>query len=95
MATTARGAKTENLTFRVTPEDKFLVETAAAMSGSDVTGFVLSPAIDRAREIIEREQVTVLTEASRSLFQKLVLEPPVPSDRFIRNLLDDRHQIIG
>lgn len=86
--------KTQNLTFRVTPEEKALIESAARVSGTDSTQFVLGPALQHAREIAERKQVTVLTDESRKLFSALMIDPPKPSKRFIRNMRDTRHEVV-
>jgi uncharacterized protein (DUF1778 family) len=86
--------KTMSFTFRVTTSDKALIEEAARLSGSDATQFVMAPAIERARALSERSQVTVLTDESRKLFSALMLDPPEPSERFIRNMRDSRHEIV-
>jgi len=92
MKTTPR--KTENFTFRVTPEEKALIEHAAALTGSDATQFVLAPAIERAQIIADRQHVTTLTGASRERFISLMLEPPEPSENLIESLRDRRHQVV-
>jgi len=94
VATPARQLKTQSLTFRVSPADKELLEAAAIRAGSDVTGFVLAPALIRAQEIAAREEVTLLSGAARERFVELVERPPAPSPRLIRNLSDERHQIV-
>jgi uncharacterized protein (DUF1778 family) len=86
--------KTENFTFRVSPEEKAMIERAVALTGSDATQFVMAPAIERAHEITERQHVTILTGASREQFISLMLDPPAPSESLIENLRDQRHQIV-
>jgi uncharacterized protein (DUF1778 family) len=94
MATPIRHPKTENLTFRISPGDKALLESAIThIPGTDLTGFVLTPALNRAREIIKREEATLLTGSARERFIALMELPPAPSERLLRNLSDKRHQI--
>src|SRR6266700_3040114 len=47
VATPIRNPKTENLTFRISPGDKALLESAIThVPGTDLTGFVLTPALN-------------------------------------------------
>jgi uncharacterized protein (DUF1778 family) len=95
MATGAREGKTSNITFRLTPEEKALLEEGAVLAGApDVTTFVLVPALDRARNLTQRESTTILTEESRRLFIELMECAPAPSAQLMRNLRDERHQIV-
>jgi uncharacterized protein (DUF1778 family) len=94
MATPFRQPKSENLTFRISPSDKALLESAVTHIGGDLTSFVLAPALERARSISEHEEATFLTGPARERFVSLMERPPVPSERFIRNLSDKRNQII-
>jgi uncharacterized protein (DUF1778 family) len=94
MGTLARHRKTGNLTLRISPDDKEMIERAAAMLGEDVTTFVLSPAVGRARELAERESVTTLTGAARARFIELLENPPAPSERLMRNLREQRYETV-
>jgi len=90
-----RRTKSESLTFRISPSDKTLLESAIAhIPGSDLTGFILTPALNRARKIVEREEATLLTGAARERFIALMERSPAPSKRLLRNLSDKRHQIV-
>ncbi len=85
-------AKTDSLTVRIAPDDKRRIVDAAASTGEDVTSFLLTPAVKRARDLFDHESVTVRIGANRQLFIDLLEAPP--SERHIRNLQDDRHQIV-
>ncbi len=87
-------SRTNSVTFRIRPSDKNLLEEAAARTGSDMTSFVLGTALQRAKEIAEREDVTVLTGAARERFIALLRNPPAPSRRFIENMRDRRHRVV-
>lgn len=88
---TRRPARTQNLTVRITPDDKSLIEQAATIVNEDVTTFLLAPALVRARNILDTATVTTLTGSSRDLFFALMDKPP--SETSIRNFRDDRHEI--
>jgi uncharacterized protein (DUF1778 family) len=91
----AGGSKTVNVTFRLTPAEKTLLEEGAVLSGArDLTTFVLTPALDRARELTQRESSTILTKDSRDRFIELMERAPAPSARLIRNLRDKRHEVV-
>lgn len=94
MAIVSRQSKKDSLTFRITRKDKALIEQAATRTGSDVTSFVLGPALIRAREVVERQDFTLLTGAARRQFSLLVENPPAPSKRLLRNLSGRRHQTV-
>jgi uncharacterized protein (DUF1778 family) len=87
-----RPARTQNLTVRITPEDKGLIEQAATIVNEDVTTFLLAPALVRARNILDTATVTTLTGSSRDLFFALMDKPP--SETLIRNFQDHRHEIL-
>lgn len=91
---TTRQPKQDTLTFRITRKDKALIEQAATRAGSDVTTFVLGPALLRAREVVERQDFTLLTGAARRQFSLLVEKPPAPSRTLLRNLSGKRHQTV-
>ena len=91
---TLRQRKSENLTFRVSPDDKELLERAAAGTDSDVTTFVLGPALERAREMLAQTDFTLITELDRQRFIELVESPPPPSESMLRHFRDDRHKLV-
>jgi len=73
--------KSERLEVRVTREHKRIIERAALATGQPVTSFVLSSALDRAREALDRETRTVLTERDGKIFLEMLEqdEPPAPA----------------
>jgi uncharacterized protein (DUF1778 family) len=94
-ARSRKPAKTTNITFRLTPEQKALLEEARVLSGApDLTSFVMVPALDRARELAERESSTILNAQSRELFIELMQRPPAPSERLLQNLRVNGHEIV-
>ena len=76
--------KTERLDVRVTREHKRLIEKAALVTGQPVTSFVLSSALDRAREALERESRTVLSERDGTAFLRMLEEDRAPAAALVR-----------
>ncbi len=73
--------KTERLDLRVTREHKRLIERAAQVTGQPVTSFVLSSALERAREALDQESRIVLSEKDGVAFVEMLecREPPAPA----------------
>ena len=84
MAETQRGRKRtrkdQRLEARVTPEQKRLIEHAAALRGTTVTEFVVASAQEVAKNTIEDFEVLHLRDEAREVFVNAVLNPPVPND---------------
>lgn len=52
-------AKTERIEARLSPDERALIERAAATSGTSVSAFLVRAAVHRADEVIAAEMVTV------------------------------------
>jgi len=71
--------KSGRLDVRVTREHKRLIERAALVTGQPVTSFVLSSALERAREALELESRTELSERDGRAFLRLIGEDRAPA----------------
>ena len=71
-------ARTERLDVRVSRRNKRLIERAALATGQPVTNFVLSSALQSAREALEQESRTVLSERDGRLFCRMIEKAPAP-----------------
>ena len=69
-------AETERLATRIRPEDKQLIEKAAAMSGISVSAFVKMRLREAALEVIEQERVIRLNAEDSLRFAEALLAPP-------------------
>jgi uncharacterized protein (DUF1778 family) len=76
--------KSERLDVRVTREHKRLIEKAALVTGQPVTSFVLSSALDRAREALEGESRTLLSERDGRAFLRMLEEDRAPAEALAR-----------
>lgn len=84
MATPLKPARIEA---RATVEQKTVIERAAALEGRTVSEFVLSTAVERAEEVIERQRVLRLSDEAFDDFMRVLDEPPqvIPElDRLLR-----------
>jgi uncharacterized protein (DUF1778 family) len=66
MATTVtRNSKSENIHFRVSSNEKEIIEKAVVVSGQSLTDFATNSLLNSANEILEREYVTTLSNRDR------------------------------
>jgi uncharacterized protein (DUF1778 family) len=71
--------RSERVEARVTPEQKKLLERAAALEGRSLTDFVLSSAQGAAAETISRHELLKLTPDDQDVFVQALLKPPAPN----------------
>ncbi|HEV8638536.1 MAG TPA: DUF1778 domain-containing protein [Chloroflexota bacterium] len=71
--------KRERLEARVTPEQKELLQRAAALEGTTVTEFVVSRAQRAAEQTIREHEILTLTARASSAFVEALLSPPAPN----------------
>lgn len=72
---------TERFAFRTAPRIKQAIELTAALSGQDMSSFVLAAAYERALATIQAHEVTQLTTADHQAFFNALKNPPPPTDR--------------
>ena len=71
----------ERLETRITPDQKRLIEHAAALQGRTLTDFVLTSVHDAARRAIEEHQHLSLSVRDSEAFVKALTEPQPVNDR--------------
>lgn len=76
--------KTERLDFRLSTEHKELLERAAAITGQPVTSFAVSHLLQRAREVIEQHDRTVLNREDWDLFLEVLDSDDEPSPALLK-----------
>ena len=75
------GNKRMNL--RLLPEQKATLMRAAALRRTDLTDFVLQPALREAKAVIEEAERVTLSERDTRLWLNLLDNPPKPNRRLI------------
>ena len=80
-AANTKRSRSERLEARVTPEQKGLIEQAAALQGRSVTDFVLTSVQDAARRAIEEHHRFDLSVRDSRAFVKALVDPAPVNDR--------------
>lgn len=84
----------DRMDFRLSPEQKALIEKAAAYSGETLTGFALATLIDEARRVVREHESVTLTVRDRERFLELLDSPPEPG-RGLRRAARRHREIIS
>jgi uncharacterized protein (DUF1778 family) len=71
---------------RVRPEQKATLLRAAASRNTDLTDFVLQPALHEAKRVIEEAERTMLSGRDSLMVLKLLEKPPAPNARLWKAL---------
>lgn len=73
----------DRITARLPHANRVIIERAAAMYGATVNQFIVQTALDRAGEILEREEMLRLSERDARTFLAALENPPEPSQKLI------------
>lgn len=76
MSTSTSPLKSARLEFRVTADQKEVIEEAAAIEGRTVTDFSASVLVERAQEVIERERRLRVDAVRFDAFIEVMERPP-------------------
>ena len=71
----------QRMNLRLRPDEKATLVRAAALKHTDLTDFVLQPALREAKAVIEESERVVLSERDSLLVMKLLENPPEPNAR--------------
>jgi uncharacterized protein (DUF1778 family) len=71
----------KRMNLRLRPEQKPTLLRAAALRHTDLTDFVLQPALREAKAVIDESERIVLSYRDSLLVLKLLENPPVPNAR--------------
>jgi uncharacterized protein (DUF1778 family) len=76
-------AKNRRLEARITAEQKALIERAAALTGRNVTDFVVASVQAAAEDAIRSHEVMTLSAEDSLAFAEAILNPPPPNENLI------------
>jgi len=79
-------AADDRVTARIPHASRLIIERAAAAYGATLNQFIVQSALDRAGEILAREETLQLSENDSRSFLDALDNPPPPSDRLIAAL---------
>ncbi len=71
------------INLRTSPEAKALIERAAAIMGSTVSGFMLQNAYEAARKVVAGQDIITLSDRDRDAFLSALENPPEPTQALI------------
>lgn len=69
------------MNLRLQPEQKATLMRAAALRHTDLTDFVLQPALREAKAVIEESERVILSERDSLMVLNLLENPPVPNTK--------------
>jgi uncharacterized protein (DUF1778 family) len=92
--TMARIRRSGRLDLRVAPDEKELIDRAAALTGSNTTDFVRSTTLAAAQEAIRTHEVTRLTSEGSRVFVEVLINPPEPNEH-LRALAEEFGESVG
>ncbi|WP_298916710.1 DUF1778 domain-containing protein [uncultured Nostoc sp.] len=72
-------SKAERLEVRITKEQKEIFQRAAEIQGRTLTDFVISSVMNVAKQIIQENEMMILSREDQEVFVEALLNPPEPS----------------
>jgi uncharacterized protein (DUF1778 family) len=84
--TTTKPVADDRITARIPRANRLIIERAAAVYGATLNQFIVQTALDRAGEILEREEALHLSERDSQTFLAALEHPPEPSVKLIEAL---------
>ena len=84
LRTATKPVADDRITARIPRANRLIIERAAAVYGATLNQFIVQTALDRAGEILEREEVLRLSERDSQTFLAALENPPEPAAKFIQ-----------
>jgi uncharacterized protein (DUF1778 family) len=81
--TSTKPVADDRITARIPRANRLIIERAAAVYGATLNQFIVQTALDRAGEILEREEALHLSERDSQAFLAALESPPEPSEKLI------------
>lgn len=75
----AEHVRTQRVQIRIAPAAKRMIERAAALQNTTVSGFVVNSALDAATHLIQERERIVLEARDWDVFLDALLDPPEPN----------------
>jgi uncharacterized protein (DUF1778 family) len=86
-------ARVERLGFRVDEHTKELIERAAHLERRKLTDYCLTALTEAARRTIAEHETLMLSERDRRAFFDALTNPPEPSERLKRAMVEHKRRI--
>jgi uncharacterized protein (DUF1778 family) len=85
----SRSSESVRINLRASPEAKAMIERAAALMGTTVSGFMLQNAYEAARRIVAESDTLMLSQRDFEAFAETIENPPEPNEA-LRELMARR-----
>jgi uncharacterized protein (DUF1778 family) len=76
-------AESARINLRTSREAKALIERAAALMGTTVSGFMLQNAYESASRVVAEQETLTLSDRDRDVFLAVLDNPPKPTQALI------------
>jgi uncharacterized protein (DUF1778 family) len=73
-------SKSKRFNFRVSSEQKALIEHAAMYSGASVTSFAMNALLEKARDVVQQHEVVMLSMRDTKRFMEIMESDYTPSE---------------
>jgi len=93
MATASSSSKSARLETRVSPEQKELIERAAAYTGRTVSDFVVNHLEDAAKKVVDDYERIHLNQAQSKALVEALLSPKKPNKKLKLAMEDYRQRV--
>jgi uncharacterized protein (DUF1778 family) len=88
-------SKSSRIEARITPDQKSLIERAAAYEGRTVSDFVVQTVQRAARTIVEEHEVIQLNREQSAALVELLLNPPAPNRALKKAAKEYRKRVVS
>lgn len=83
---TTKAINDDRVTARIPHANRLIIERAAAVYGATLNQFIVQSALDRAGEILEKEEMLQLSARDALAFINALENPPAPSEKLVEAL---------
>jgi uncharacterized protein (DUF1778 family) len=84
MSAATHAPESARINLRTSPEAKALIERAAALMGTTVSGFMMQNAYEAAQRLLAQHETITLSDRDRDTFLAALENPPEPTEALRR-----------
>jgi uncharacterized protein (DUF1778 family) len=81
--------RTEQVSLRVPPDTKRMLQRGASIAGQTLTDFMISTSAQRARELVEQERVITMSQEAFDAFVAALEQPARPATPLAAKIIED------
>ena len=88
-AATVAQPRSEQMSLRVPPEVKRILQQGAAISGQSLTDFLVTTSAEKARQLVEQHRIITMSQAAYEEFTAALEQPARPITPLSVEVFDD------